>query len=230
MKRILRSKIAVYGEWNLIAQEITKNLCLNGFGSVHIFSTCDSNIQSGKSGIFGALGPETRQKISDMNPGVDIKLYFSSSPDTMSDLHNLNDYSHIIYAGCDQDDAANLGQSCHTAHVGFSWVFLRGSSAYLLNDFGEHSYLTKKKDSETGEETTLEEFCQFISLKEHLPRLISIFDKEKTEKINLTPSLAAIIGAITSQEAIKLVSAENRPIDGLLKVHGSTLEATILKL
>ena len=214
----------------MITQEIVKNLCLNGLGSVHILSVSAPSASYVTLGIFGGLGDETQQKITDMNPGADVKLHFSTSFDTLMDLQKSNRYSHIICTSSDSEAAIAIGELCRTEDVGFSWVFGRGLSAYLFNDFSEHTYFVKKKNPENNDETVLEEFCQFLSLRDSSASLNSIVEIKKNETTRISASMAAIIGAVSSQESIKLISAENRPINGLLEINGSTLEAILHKL
>lgn len=44
------------------------------------------------------------------------------------------------------------------------------------------------------------------------------------------PSLAAIIGAVASQEVIKSVTKENRPVNGLFWINAQNIEGRILIL
>ena len=91
------------------------------------------------------------------------------------------------------------------------------------------------RNTTSGEETTCQRRLEYSSLltefNAHQTPILQAMELATLDGrlIQSDPALGAIMGAVVAQESIKVLTKENRPIQGCLMVCAETMEAKILK-
>lgn len=260
MYRIRNSTVMIAGLMTGVAHEIVKNLVLKGIGRLILITWDTDLLEDGGMILFGSGGNnvQTAERVIElagpMNPTVDLSHHHLTSLGGMKGL--LDEVKMFILVNETRlSRVFELNETCHSHDVPFQWLITQGMNATLVSDFGEHEFVIESKKVVDGETVTQvaeskQQYCKIQELWEtHLntepvakqrkafPVKYSACFKDfqtnlQSGKIVLREEAAvnSIIGAISSQETIKVVTKRDLPIHNVVMFDGNSLNSTILSI
>lgn len=150
-----------------------------------------------------------------------------------------------------------LDDICKKMAVPFQYILTQGIEALVINSFQDYQYTTEITTMVDGEQVTktTESTMEFTSIAElwrihenTLPpsgkvrRAIPGIHSQKFQNVQRAmnssegisigdhAAVNSVIGAISAQEAIKVVTRKDMPLHNVLLFDGNTLESTVLSL
>ena len=138
MTRLSEAKTLVIG-YNILGQEIVKNMALQGIGKIDIcFKFKLENYQ--KTGLYYPVEnlDLPLQDIRNLNPTIEINQIdvFDSTNEFNSEI--IKQYNLVIINNSTFEDALSLNRICHKLSIKFILCGCYGLSGYIFNDFGDN--------------------------------------------------------------------------------------------
>jgi len=150
MTKLSEAKILVIG-YNILGQEIVKNLALQGISQIDIcFNLKLDNYQ--KTGLYYFVEnlDLPLDDIQKLNPTIEINQINIFNNKNEIELEKIKKYNLIIIINNNFDDAIILNKFCHELSIKFIMCGCYGLTGYIFNDFGDN-FIVSDTDGEVYE-------------------------------------------------------------------------------
>jgi ubiquitin-activating enzyme E1 len=151
MCKLSEASVLVLG-YNILGQEIVKNLALLGINSIDI---CSVGILENyeKTGLYFTL--ESLEDMRKLNPTISINVVNMLDEDREIEIKKIKKYKLVILTNSTLDDAININRICHKFNIPFIMTGAYGLMGYLFNDFGD-KFTVNDVDGEIYENLIIE--------------------------------------------------------------------------
>lgn len=150
MTKLSEAKILVIG-YNILGQEIIKNLALQGISQIDIcFKFKLENYQ--KTGLYYFVEnlDLPLEDIQKLNPTIEINQINIFNAKNKLEFDKIQKYNLVIIINSNFDDAIILNNFCHQLSIKFIICGYYGLTGYIFNDFGEN-FIVSDIDGEVYE-------------------------------------------------------------------------------
>jgi ubiquitin-activating enzyme E1 len=169
MYKLNNSSVLIIG-YNILSQEIIKNLVLLGINNINILeNNCLNNYE--KTGLY-YLENEYLNKLKELNPTININLVVKDNINNENNENNeiefYKKFNLIILTNYHSiEEAIKINNITHELNIGFIMTGCYGLLGYTFNDFGEN-FVINDIDGEEYEKLIVEKIeDKIITFKDH---------------------------------------------------------------
>ncbi len=226
MTKLSEAKALVIG-YNILSQEIIKNLALLGFNNIDIVHK-KSFQNYEKTGMYYLNKDTSKQElpldeIRVLNPTIQINQVDIFDKDMELIQTNIKQYNIVILSNSTYEDANNINRMCRKFGCNFVMTGCYGLMGYVFNDFGNESdeFIVNDVDGEIYENliiTKIEDNNITFKDKHNLADrdvLEILMDNEKTFQVNLKQTVTPLI--VQLKESCPISNEEIKNITRVVK-------------
>ncbi len=146
MTRLSEAKVLILG-YNTLAQEIIKNLVLQGLNQINIYPNKNILENYQKTGLYYTLVDSNipLEEIRKLNPTIEINQIEHDSilnAEQEFNSEHIKKYNMVIITNCTFEDGLTLNRICHKLSIPFIMTGCYGLTGFVFNDFGENFVVT----------------------------------------------------------------------------------------
>jgi ubiquitin-activating enzyme E1 len=156
-RTLSKSKILIVG-YDILGEEIIKNMALMGVGEIDIY--CQSNVnESYEENLYFKINGNNEMPLNELkklNPNTNIKIVNIKNDNNQLNVEIFHNYSIVILINPLTKDAILLNKITRACEVPLIITGTQGLTGYIFNDFG-NEFEINDQDGEIYENLLIEE-------------------------------------------------------------------------